>query len=682
MGLLHLKNGARAERNGQALEGARRYIFVKDQDILANIYRDSNLTHKQANPILSGPDGVFDLCYLTDGIYRVVTKDFQGNVLTEHDAVQIGTSSAMLLSGQWDCCQDVLEDTVLCYEERRGARVVRVGESFSVAGNTVTYRVVEAEATDHHLTTAGGVKFRVMGGERGYNVRAFGALGDGVVDDTAAIQAAIDTGSDVFFPKGTYRVSGLVMPNNDQRLVGAGSAILQKNADGPLISGSGDRVTLEGLILQGGTDAIPEYSGDNVVMSGNGFQFLRSASYWCQGRAIKATGAHVLVVDPIHTIATADTSGDGYDIEIGQAGTATLYHRISNWYAGSFNGGILLVDTGSHMLSNCLFGKLTIQAGTRPGGTNGGMTTGCRIGGDVLVEMSNAVFTGNQPSSSGCNVTFALGTSGCRWDVSNTRAKSISNLGNANNLILRETSEGGQSTLAFGDDGWDAPTSVSAQGGWSFPENIYLKNQYSLRIKDSSGTDRMAVSLSSSDDWFFGSDTGANFANFSSGSGGIYLAPGGSSVVQCYGGGLRPTADGASNLGTASQRWGNIYATNGAINTSDEREKRDIRSLNRAERRVAKKIKCMIRAFRWKDAHAQKGDEARIHFGVIAQEVRDAFVAEGLDVTEYGILCHDVWEASPGRTDGADDTVSPGVEAGERYGVRYDELLAFVIAAL
>lgn len=41
------------------------------------------------------------------------------------------------------------------------------------------------------------------------NVKFYGAVGDGIVDDRAAIQAAIDDdGSDVVFPPGTYNVDG------------------------------------------------------------------------------------------------------------------------------------------------------------------------------------------------------------------------------------------------------------------------------------------------------------------------------------------------------------------------------------------------------------------------------------------------------------------------------------------
>ena len=43
------------------------------------------------------------------------------------------------------------------------------------------------------------------------SVKDFGAVGDGVTDDTVAIQAAVDTGREVFIPHGTYRVTGSIV---------------------------------------------------------------------------------------------------------------------------------------------------------------------------------------------------------------------------------------------------------------------------------------------------------------------------------------------------------------------------------------------------------------------------------------------------------------------------------------
>lgn len=56
------------------------------------------------------------------------------------------------------------------------------------------------------------------------SVKDFGAVGDGVTDDTAAIQAAIDTGKNIIFPAGTYIISSTLdmTGNKAQGLYGAG----------------------------------------------------------------------------------------------------------------------------------------------------------------------------------------------------------------------------------------------------------------------------------------------------------------------------------------------------------------------------------------------------------------------------------------------------------------------------
>ena len=158
-----------------------------------------------------------------------------------------------------------------------------------------------------------------------------------------------------------------------------------------------------------------------------------------------------------------------------------------------------------------------------------------------------------------------------------------------------------------------------------------------------------------------------------------------------------PISDDARSLGGAGTRWSVVYAGTGAINTSDAREKQQIRTLSEQEKAVAIRLKGLLRAFKFNDAVAEKGDDARIHFGVIAQDVKAAFEAEGLVAEQYALLCYDEWEETPEKWyewedefDEAGKLVrSAGRElmheyrsAGNRYGVRYEELLAFVIAAL
>jgi hypothetical protein len=133
-----------------------------------------------------------------------------------------------------------------------------------------------------------------------------------------------------------------------------------------------------------------------------------------------------------------------------------------------------------------------------------------------------------------------------------------------------------------------------------------------------------------------------------------------------------PGTDNQWDLGDASFRYKEIFAVNGTINTSDAREKQDVENLNEAEKRVAIAIKGLVKKFRFKDAVAKKGDNARIHIGVVAQEVMAAFQAENLDPTRYGIVCYDEWDADEDH----------GTLAGNRYGIRYEQLLAFVIAAI
>ena len=142
------------------------------------------------------------------------------------------------------------------------------------------------------------------------------------------------------------------------------------------------------------------------------------------------------------------------------------------------------------------------------------------------------------------------------------------------------------------------------------------------------------------------------------------------------GGILYPDADNTRTLGDASFRWSVVYAGTGAINTSDEREKQDIAALDAAEKRVAVALKSLVKKFRFKDAVQAKGDDARIHVGVVAQEVMAAFQAEGLDPMRYALVCYDEWPAE------VDDHGVETRPAGNRYGVRYEELLAFVVAAL
>ena len=182
------------------------------------------------------------------------------------------------------------------------------------------------------------------------------------------------------------------------------------------------------------------------------------------------------------------------------------------------------------------------------------------------------------------------------------------------------------------------------------------------------------------------------------------------SVIPCNSvGGLR---DNSIDLGKYNSRWDDIFATNGTINTSDFNEKQDIASLTATEMLVGARISTLFKTFRWKDKVVEKGDNARTHTGIIAQDVQAAFTAEGLDAGDYAMFMSDTWwehdvdvpavEAVAEVTDEDGNVTTEAVEAVDAYtrtdtyeteaeapegstertrlGIRYPELLSFVAA--
>lgn len=150
-----------------------------------------------------------------------------------------------------------------------------------------------------------------------------------------------------------------------------------------------------------------------------------------------------------------------------------------------------------------------------------------------------------------------------------------------------------------------------------------------------------------------------------------------------FGGYAAPNVDNTYSLGTSILRWSVVYAATGTINTSDANSKQQIRTLLESEKAVANKCKSLIRAFKFNEAVAKKGDGARIHFGVVAQDVKSAFESEGLDASKYGLFCYDEWDEEPEIIDKETNSIIQQYRpAGSGYGIRYEELLAFIISAM
>lgn len=181
---------------------------------------------------------------------------------------------------------------------------------------------------------------------------------------------------------------------------------------------------------------------------------------------------------------------------------------------------------------------------------------------------------------------------------------------------------------------------------------------------------------------------------------------------------VRPGADNTQSLGEASFRWSTVFSGTGTINTSDEREKVWRGELNEDELRAAKRIIGELGIYQWAESYEEKGKDARLHFGVRAQRAFDILKDEGLDWWRYAWCCHDKWDETTEpviedvtvektrtvtREDVDPETGEPVTveveetyeeveqrdtgevrvvrEAGDRYGIRPDQLAFWLIAA-
>ena len=130
--------------------------------------------------------------------------------------------------------------------------------------------------------------------------------------------------------------------------------------------------------------------------------------------------------------------------------------------------------------------------------------------------------------------------------------------------------------------------------------------------------------------------------------------------------------------------------------------KQDISDIPDAVFKAWEKVR--FQQFKFKDAVEKKGDKARLHCGLIAQRVIEAFAGEGLDAKAYGLLCYDEWAAEEAviehikvvdreetyNEDGSikepeefhyeENVLSPAREAGSCYSIRYEEALALECA--
>ena len=105
---------------------------------------------------------------------------------------------------------------------------------------------------------------------------------------------------------------------------------------------------------------------------------------------------------------------------------------------------------------------------------------------------------------------------------------------------------------------------------------------------------------------------------------------------------LRPTEDNLTNLGTSGRRFKAIYAVTDVISTSDENAKQDIDTIPDEVLEAWGKVE--FKKFKFKCDVAEDADNAKVFFGVIAQQVMAVFNDAGLNACDYGLICEEEQE--------------------------------------
>ena len=127
---------------------------------------------------------------------------------------------------------------------------------------------------------------------------------------------------------------------------------------------------------------------------------------------------------------------------------------------------------------------------------------------------------------------------------------------------------------------------------------------------------------------------------------------------------LRPAST-SCDLGTSGWLWGDIYATNGTINTSDRNRKTDISyDMSRYE--------AMFDALKPANFKMIDGTSGRTHTGFISQDIEDALAPCGLTSIDFATFIKSPKVDEDGKV----------IEGEYVYGLRYDELIALMVAQI
>jgi len=222
---------------------------------------------------------------------------------------------------------------------------------------TVTNTIGPIPDGDTYVTATGSTTSRKISDRWAEikNVKDFGAVGDGVADDTAAIKAAInqantDGGGVVVIPAGTYSTTSMGFSNiNNVAIIGVGMPIIRSDGPGAVepdrnvfnfVTGCTD-ILIEGLEIDGNYAAhlvtLPANTNNHCINIG--FQDWLASTITCERIEVRGCYLH----DSGWQKAGIDKYGDNIIVSSGR--DVNIHHNTmenpGRWHA--------VVSTGQHI---------------------------------------------------------------------------------------------------------------------------------------------------------------------------------------------------------------------------------------------------------------------------------------------------------------------------------------------
>lgn len=543
------------------------------------------------------------------------------------------------------------------------------------------------------------------------NVKDYGAVGDGQHDDTEAVQAAMNAGGLLFFPRGTYVVTVNI---NSPAISDMARVVSYPGQNGTTI---GNLVIASGCTLIGNDIGASQDFWSKVDLANNQLTFIGRGC----GRNLGSTADTTTAIGQgCISGETVDDALSNYSPYTGHDNVVIGFHCGKRLTTAEANVGIgrdalnCLTDgirntaVGTTALQQLIHGNSNTVFGCRAGMRMGTTTDadGTRVSTEAVYNNTFIGESAGRETRIGSNNTY-VGYSAGRGVTSESNQYTGTSTGEDNTVVgsvaFSKVSTGSRNSII----GKSAATNLE-----SGTDNVIIGYSAGSAAANTVnavivGSRAAMAATSASNSVIIGCNAVREATNLDN----VFAIGGSGSVPYLQGtmnsdsntlrvdASFTPSAGDTYILGSAAYKWSTIFAANGTIVTSDFRCKQNI--ANPAQALLKAWGNVGFKVFQFKDAVEKKGESsARYHVGVIAQDVQTAFTEQGLDVSKYGLFCHDSWEDEyetievvdqPEVLNEAGEVVTPAVvhteqrkvlDAGDRFGIRYEEALALECAYL